>query len=199
MSIDLDVFVVRAPKNLRDRWQGALAEHGMVCQFRPDFDPTTWTGSDLVVKMQVTPGAFDGSQRYGTAPFITGCGMDLWHAPEFDEERDDRIDRCARPMRAKLAKAVQKFFFTTSMGRSPEAYRFQVFAAATLARVTGGLFYSDPTFYTGEAALELAVARAAEMEKEKAVRLKVGRGWTLRPFRTWRAALKDAIPEYTEA
>jgi hypothetical protein len=199
MSIDLDVFVARPPKNLRDRWQAALAEHGMVCEFRPDFDPATWTGSDLVARMQVTPDAFDGAGRYGAAPFVTGCGMDLRHAPEFDDERDDLLDRCPRPLRARLSKATQQFFFTTSMGRSPDAWRFQVFAAATLAQVAGGLFYSPQTgeFNTGEEAVELAAAEAAALESRMAAKLKGGKGWSLRPFKSWRAALKDAVPEYT--
>jgi hypothetical protein len=173
----------------------------MVCEFRPDFDPAIWGGSDLVAKMLVTPGAFDGAERYGSVPFVTGCGMDLWHAPEFDDERDDLTDRCPKPLRAKLAKATQKFFFTTSMGRSPDAWRFQVFAAATLAQVTGGLFYSPQTseFNTGEEAVKLAAAEAAEFESQMASKLKAGKRWALHPFKTWRAALKDTIPEYTEA
>ena len=201
MSIDLDVFVARTPKNLRARWQDALAAQGLVCEFRPDFDPAMWSGSDLIAKVLVTPGAFEGADRYGAAPFVTGCGMDLWHAPEFDDERNGLTDRCPRSLRAKLGKATQKFFFTTSMGRSPDAWRFQVFAAATLAQVTGGLFYSPQTgtFNTGEEAVELAAAEATEMESGMAVRLKAGKGWPVRPFKTWRAALKDAIPEYTEA
>lgn len=77
MSIDLDVFVMRAPKNLRDRWQDALTALGMVCEFRPDFDPATWRGSNLVAKMLINSGAFDGTERYGSVPFVTGCGMDL--------------------------------------------------------------------------------------------------------------------------
>jgi hypothetical protein len=200
MSIDLDVFVVKTPKNLRDRWQDAFATLGMVCEFRPDFDPATWGGSDLVAKMSIKPGAFDGADRYGSVPFITGCGMELWHAPEFDDERDDVTDRCPKPLRAKLGKATQKFFFTTSMGRSPDAWRFQVFAAATLTQITDGLFYSPQTseFNTGEEAVKLAIAEAAELESQMATKLKPGKGWSLRPFKTWRAALKDATPEYTD-
>lgn len=198
MSIDLDVFVVRAPKGLRDRWQAALAEQGMACEFRPDFDPATWGGSDLVAKVLVTPGAFDGADRYGPAPFVTACGLDLWHAPEFDDEREDLTERCPTLLRPKLAKATQKYFFTTSMGRSPDAWRFQVFAAATLAQVTGGLFYSPQTgeFSTGEEAVELAAAEAASLESRMAAKLKGGKGWSLRLFKSWRAALTGAVPEY---
>jgi hypothetical protein len=199
MSIDLDVFVVRIPKDLRSRWQEAFAEQGMICEFRPDFDPATWTAEDFVARMQVRRNGFPGAKRYGTEPFVTGCGMHLWRTPEFDEERDDLLTRCPKAMRAKLKKAEQKYFFTTSAGRSIDAIRFQFFAAATLALVTGGLFYSPQTalFNTGAEAVELAVRETTDWEEKNAASLKPGTGWKLRPFRTWAVALKDALPEYT--
>ena len=51
MSIDLHVFAARIPKNLRERWQDSLGEEGLVCEFRPDFDPDTWGGSDFIAKV----------------------------------------------------------------------------------------------------------------------------------------------------
>lgn len=167
----------------------------MVCEFRPDFDPATWAGSDLMAKMQVVPVAFVGAQLYGEQPFVTGCGMDLWHAPAFDEEQAELVERCPRALRSKLSKASQKFFFTTSMGRSPEGWRFQLFSAATLAQVTDGVYF-DPQagqFLTGVEAVRVAAELAALTESGRASRLR------LRPFKTWRAALKDAVPEYSEA
>ena len=198
LSIDFSVFLARPPKNLRARWQDALGVVGLNCEFRPDFDPDTWTGTDLVAKMQVAPGSFAGSESYGVKPFVSGCGMDLWRAPAFDEERDDLLARCPRVMRAKLAKATQKFFFYTSMGRSPDGFRLQLFAAATLTVVTQGLFH-DPqanAFLSGRDTLKLAADMAGDYEATQAARLKAGNGWKLRIFRDWKSALKDATPEY---
>jgi hypothetical protein len=201
MSVDLFVFVGRVPKNLRDRWQDAMAAQGLICEFRPDFDPATWGGSDLIARMQVRAGAFAGAERYGEFAFITGCGMDLHRAPKFEDDRSDLMDQCPKAMKPKLAKAPQMCIFSTSMGRSPDSWRFQLFAAATLAQVTSGLFFSpeDGTFHNGEEALGLAAVGAAEMESRMATKLKSGKGWAVRPFKTWRAALKDSIPEYAEA
>jgi len=201
MSVHLNVFVIKLPKNLRDRWQDALAVQGMSCEFRPDFDPDTWSGSDLVAKLTIAPGGFKGAERYGSVPFFTGCGMDLYHAPEFEEQRSALLVQCKPPICTKLAKATQKFSFFTSMNRTTEAWRLQVFAAATLAQVTGGLFYDPQTsaFSTGDEAVKRATAETALEELEAASRLKPGQGCKVRPFRTWRAALKHAIPEYTEA
>jgi hypothetical protein len=141
MSIDNDVYVVRIPKDLRTRWQTALAAHGILCSFRPDFDVATWGGSDFITKMQIQPDAFAGAERYGEKPFVTGCGLDLWHAPEFDDAREDLLDGCPQRFQSKLQKATFQFFFYTSAGRTPAQYRFQVYAAATLALVTGGVLY----------------------------------------------------------
>jgi hypothetical protein len=76
------------------------------------------------------------------------------------------LTRCPRPHRPKLAKATQNCLFTTSMGQSADAWRFQVFAAATRARVTSGLFCSPQTgeVNTGDEAIELVAREAAAME-----------------------------------
>src|SRR5262245_34371361 len=105
MSIDLDVFMVRPGKNLRARWQAAFADCGMICEFRPDFDPDTWRGTDLVAKLQVIPNAFPGAELYGDRAFVTGCGMETWRSPEFDDERKDLLARCPRQVQARLKRA----------------------------------------------------------------------------------------------
>jgi hypothetical protein len=200
VSIDLDVFVVRPPKDLRSRWQEAFADCGMNCEFRPDFDPATWKGGDFVAKIQVSEDGFPGSKFYGERPFVAGCGMDMYRAPEFDEQREDLLTRCPRPFQAKLKKAKAMCFFTTSMGRGPEAWRFQIFAAATLANVTGGILF-DPQggiFHPAEEAIELAEREAGRMDQECAACLRKGKTLNLRGFQNWAVALKDAIPEYVD-
>ena len=200
MSIDLDVYAVRCPKDLRVRWEQAFADCGMICEFRPDFDPHSWTGGDLVAKLQASPKGFPEAPLYGDQPFIAGCGMDIAPSPEFKEELEDVLARCPRALQGKLKKAKSHFFFTTSMGRAPEAWRFQVFAAATLAKVSDGLLY-DPqsaVFHTGTDAVKLAADEAASMDMECARRLKTGKYLNLRRFRSWATALKNTIPEYAE-
>jgi hypothetical protein len=200
VSFDLDVYAVRCPKDLRTRWQRAFADCGMICEFRPDFDPQTWSGGDFIAKIEVSEDGFPGSQLYGERPFVAGCGMDMYRSPEFDEERDDLLGRCPRALQAKLKKAKAMCFFTTSMCRPPEAWRFQFFAAATLAKVSDGILY-DPqpaVFHTGEKAVKLAERAAESMDKECAARLRTGKTLNVRRFRSWAVALKDTIPDYVE-
>lgn len=200
VSIDLNVYVVRPPKDLRSLWEQAFADCGMKCEFRLDFDPVTWTGGDLIAKMQVSERGFPGSELYGERPFVAGCGMDMYRAPDFNEERDDLLARCPRPLQPKLKKATVMCLFSTSMGRGPAAWRFQVFAAATLAKVTHGIFY-DPQggiFYPGDEATELAQREAEYEDKEAAARLRKTKTLNLQRFRSWTLALKEVVPEYAE-
>lgn len=200
MSVDLLTFVARVPKKLRTRWQAAFAAEGMTTEIRPDYDPATWSGGDFVVKMQVVPGAFEGAEHYGDKPFVSGCGMERVTGPAVAELRSSWAERCPRGLRIKLDAAVEVYLFQTSAGRSPDGFRLQSFAAATLAKVTSGLMY-DPQrgeFFKPADAIVTARADAELFETGQAWRMRSGKGWKLRGFRSWNAALKDAVPEFDE-
>lgn len=199
MSFDINVFAVRVPKTLRTRWQNALAAQGMACEFRPDFDPDTWTGGDLVAKCRINPKAFDGAEHYGGQDFVTSSGLDILHPPEFAAERDAILEESPRPVRLRLAKATRLYFFNISYERSPEEYRFLIFAAATLTVLTCGVLHDpqDGELLPANVVLKAAAKTTDWFEKLHATRRRAGKGWSLRKFSNWTSALKDAVPEYT--
>lgn len=154
----------------------------------------------MIAKIQASPEGFPGARLYGDRPFVAGCGMDMCRSPDFDKDREYLLGRSPAGFRSKLKKAKAMCIFTTSMGRVPEAWRFQIFAAATLAKVTDGLLY-DPQgadFYSGDEAVKLAKREAESGDKEAAKRLRSGKVLNVRRFRSWPIALKDAIPEFEE-
>lgn len=192
MSIDFEVYTAHESKDLCDLWHHALLKQGLKCEFRPDFDPATWDGGDLVAKVSVQPKAFKGYALYGKTPFVTGCGLYISRGADLKESRKSLMKQCLEPMRSKLKKAARMYLFQTSMGRSREGWRFQVFAAATLCQVMDGVFYSPQTgdFNSGKEALRLAEKEAADGDHIiKARKLIV--------FKTWKSALKDMEPGYT--
>lgn len=198
MSFDLNVYAVRIPKALRARWQDALAAQGIGCEFRPDFDPDAWTGGDLLAKLQIDPVAFDGAKDYGDRDFVSGSGLDILHPPEFATDLPALLEECPKPVRPKLAKSTRLFFFSTSTPQSPEVFRFQVFAAATLTVLTSGVLHDpqDGEFLSAGAVLKAASMATDCFEKLHATRQRAGKGWSLREFRNWEATLKHTVPDY---
>src|SRR5687768_16628759 len=86
VSLDIETYVGNRPKNLRHLWQDEFASAGLTCEFRPDFDPATWTAGDLVAKVEVMPKAFPGAERYGNHAFTASCYLEIQAWPEFSKE-----------------------------------------------------------------------------------------------------------------
>jgi hypothetical protein len=220
MSLDIETYVGKLPKNPRDLWQETFKATGLTCEFRPDFEPESWTAGDLIGKIEVSPSAFPGGERYGKNPFIAGCHLEIQSWPEPSKEWlarfpramqaqlkqeatsvfKERLEQCAPPLRATLKKTKSCFLFQTRFSCPPPDWRFLITAAATLAKVTGGLLYipSQGAFYAGDDAIGLARNESKLAEEQQAIRLKAGQGWKVRNFRSWKIALKGTEPESSE-
>ncbi len=160
MSITLSVFAAAVPEDLKARWERSLAGYGLRVEFLPEFDPDQWQGGILPARLEVEPGAFRATERYGEGPLIAGFEFYIMEAEP--EHLELLAQGAPYFIKEKLGAARKHFFFNTSMGRSAADLRLQYFAAATLAILSGGVFNDcqSDEYLAGEAAIEPASAEA---------------------------------------
>jgi hypothetical protein len=168
VGFELTVVAETVPSDLRSRWQQALQEAGLTCEFHPSFHGADWPGGYLAIKVTgIAPDSFAEAWRYDASiPFI--CGFEL-EVSAADHASDTRL-----------------FVFHTGSGRSVADLRLQWFGAATLALRTQGEV-EDPQrgeVFGKDVALARAAREADEYEEKWAkpedwdfFRLKPDGGW----------------------
>jgi len=126
MGFELTVVPNIVPPDLRSRWQRALQEAGLTCEFHPTFRGADWPGGYLPIKVTaVAADSFPEASRYSeSTPFI--CGFEL----EISAGETDSPEGPGPESRL--------FVCRTATGRSVADLRLQWFGAATLAVLTGG-------------------------------------------------------------
>ncbi len=173
MGFELTVVPDKVPPDLRSRWQQALQEAGLTCEFHPSFQGADWPGGYLAIKVTgIGPDSFAAAWRYDESmPFI--CGFELEVSAADDAGGNAGSD-------------TRLFVFRTGTGRSVADLRLQWFGAATLALLTEGEV-EDPQrgeLFRGGMALAQATREADEYEEKWAkpedwdfFRLKPDGGW----------------------
>lgn len=152
MGFELTVVPKSVPADLRSRWQEALEEAGITCEFHPSFQGTDWRGGYLAIKVTgVAHDSFAEVWRYeASVPFICGFELDISAGESEEGGPESRL-----------------FVFRTGTGRSVADLRLQWFGAATLAILTGGEV-EDPQRgenFDPDAALVQAAREADEYEE----------------------------------
>jgi hypothetical protein len=141
MAFELTVGYEELPENLKSLWEDALSEFDFDFELYPDFDPSTWEGGFLPVRMTPMAGSRSPAlQRYGTDPLAAGFELTLGDASAT---------------------------FRTASGRTAADFRAQCLAAATLAALTDGLYIDGQSggSYEGDEAIEAALDEIASFEE----------------------------------
>jgi hypothetical protein len=114
MSFELVVEMKSDVTNLRQRWQDEISSHGFSVEILPSFEPATWQGGFLPIKLAAIPDKY----RFGLPQVIQISGFEVDFGPESAHLR-------------------------TAMGRTVAELILQCYGAACLAVITNGV-YQDP-------------------------------------------------------
>src|SRR5262245_968512 len=129
MSFELAVQMKSGVKNLRQRWQGEINSHGFSVEILPSFDPATWQGGFLPIKLVAMPDKY----LFGLPKLVQISGFEVSFEPESTH-------------------------FRTAMGRTLAGLILQCYGAASLAIITDGIYHDPPTgeSFEGASAIQRA-------------------------------------------
>lgn len=156
MSFSLEVFASAASEPTTQAWIAALVKHGLVVVAHPRFGFQRWQGGWAPFQVSVRcPG-------YPAEPASAGFELDI--GP--NEDAEALAADAPEHLQNLVAEAPRVFHFSTPAARTVADVRLQVFGAALLAEVLGGVVY-DPQrneFFAGTAAIQNAQREAETFE-----------------------------------
>jgi hypothetical protein len=129
MSFDLIVEIKTRVKNLRQCWQEEINSHGFSVEILPSFDPDSWKGGFLPIKLVSMPDKY----LFGLPKVVQISGFEVSFGPE-------------------------SAHFRSPMGRPLAEMILQCYGAASLAIVINGTYF-DPQSgesFEGAAAIKRA-------------------------------------------
>jgi hypothetical protein len=129
MSFELIVEIKSGVTNLRQRWQDEINSHGFSVEILPSFDPATWQGGFLPMKLTTIPDKY----LLGLPKVIQIAGFEVDLSPE-------------------------SAHFRTVAGRTIAELTLQCYGAACLAVITNGIYHDPQTgeSFEGESAIQRA-------------------------------------------
>jgi hypothetical protein len=129
MSFELVVKMRSGVKNLRERWQDEINSHGFVVEILPSFDPATWQGGFLPIKLVALPDKY----LFGLPKITQIAGFEVSFGPEWAH-------------------------FRTAMRRTLAELILQCYGAACLAVSTDGVYHDPQTgeSFEGASAIQRA-------------------------------------------
>jgi hypothetical protein len=116
MAFELVVEMKTRVKNLRQHWQEEINSHGFCVEILPSFDPETWQGGFLPIKLVSMPDKY----LFGLPRVVQISGFEVSFGPE-------------------------SAYFRSAMGRSLAELILQCFGAASLALITNGIYHDPQT------------------------------------------------------
>jgi hypothetical protein len=116
MSFELVVEMKSGVKDLRQSWQDEINSHGFSVEILPSFDPASWQGGFLPMKLIAIPDKY----LFGLPKVIQISGFEVDFGPE-------------------------SAHFRTAMGRTIAELILQCYGAACLAVVTKGVYHDPQT------------------------------------------------------
>jgi hypothetical protein len=116
MAFELVVEMKTAVKNLCQRWQEEINSHGFSVEILPSFDPATWQGGFLPIKLAAMPDKY----LFGLPRLIQISGFEVSFGP-------------------------QSAHFRSAMGRTLAELILQCYGAACLAVITNGVYHDPQT------------------------------------------------------
>lgn len=116
MAFELVVEMKAGVEDLRQRWQAEINSHGFSVEILPSFDPATWQGGFLPIKLVSLPDKY----LFGLPKIVQISGFEVSFGPE-------------------------SAHFRTAMGRTLAELILQCFGAASLAVITNGVYYDPQT------------------------------------------------------
>lgn len=158
------VYTPTLADSIIEPWRNKLNECGISCEFFPEFIPKTWQGL-LPLKISIDPTLSPAVEIYGKDPMWAAVD---WSSRKYKQPRSINLDLLSDEQK-ELVKVLQHIkweidiegvsFLTISI-------RIELFLAATLAYVTGGILHVNDQVVMGEKALQLAQDEVAEFETE---------------------------------
>jgi hypothetical protein len=129
MSFELVVEMKSGMKNLRQCWQDEINSHGFSVEILPSFDPASWQGGFLPIKLI----AMADKYLFGLPKVIQISGFEVDFGPE-------------------------SAHFRTAMGRTLAELILQCYGAACLAVITNGVYHDPQTgeSFEGASAMQRA-------------------------------------------
>src|SRR5262245_42413717 len=129
MSFELVVEMKSGAKKLRERWQDEINSHGFVVEILPSFNPATWRGGFLPIKVVAMPNKY----LFGLPKTTQVSGFEVTFGPE-------------------------SAHFRTAMGRTLAELILQCYGAACLAVITDGVYHDPQTgeSFEGASAIQRA-------------------------------------------
>lgn len=129
MAFELVVEMKTRIKGLRERWQAEINSHGFSIEILPSFDPDSWEGDFLPIKLSAMPDKY----LFRMPKVIQISGFEISFGPE-------------------------SAHFRSAMGRPLAELILQCYGAATLAVITHGICYDLQTnaSFQGASAIERA-------------------------------------------
>jgi hypothetical protein len=129
MSFDLVVEMKFSVNNLRQRWQDEINSHGFTVEIFPEFDPASWQGGHLPIKLIAMPDKY----LFGLPKMIQISGFEV----DFE---------------------TKSAHFRSAMGRPLAELILQCYGAACLAVITNGVYHDPQTAesFEGDSALQRA-------------------------------------------
>jgi len=197
MSYEKQVYAKRVVPNLLALWKQEVLRLGVVLEFHPSFDPSSWGGGYLPCKLSVATLDPDLAQQYGPEPVC--AGFEFYSLLDRDETAEvvgaylDEMKREGNPLPWKLRRFLKRsagMFSFVHGGFTWNAAEFRAcwYAAAALARATEGIVFDEWSngtnrgYLDAEAASRAAAARATEYEYDPKMR---ERAWALEKFQRW--------------
>jgi hypothetical protein len=116
MAFELVVDMKTSVKNLRQRWQEEINSHGFSVEILPSFDPATWQGGYLPIKLVSMPDKY----LFGLPKVVQISGFEVSLGPE-------------------------SAHFRSAMGRPLAELILQCYGAASLAAVSNGVYHDPQT------------------------------------------------------
>ena len=116
MSFELIVEMKSGVKNLRERWQDEINSHGFGVEILPRFDPASWQGGFLPIKLTAMPEKY----LFGLPKMTQLSGFEIRFGP-------------------------QSAHLRTAMGRTLAELILQCYGAACLAVITNGVYHDPQT------------------------------------------------------
>jgi hypothetical protein len=116
VAFELVVEMKANVKNLRQRWQAEINSHGFSVEILPSFDPDTWKGGFLPIKLVSMPDKY----LFGLPKVVQISGFEV-------------------------SLVSESAHFRSAMGRPLAELILQCYGAASLAVITGGIYHDPQT------------------------------------------------------
>ncbi len=116
MAFELVVEMKTSVKNLRQSWQEEINSHGFSVEILPSFDPETWRGGFLPLKLTSMPNKY----LFGLPEVIQISGFEF-------------------------SLGAESAHFRSAMGRPLAELILQCYGAASLAVITNGVYHDPQT------------------------------------------------------